>query len=148
MEVPGGQLCARARFWASLRVDGELSELEGALLDAHLERCERCRAVTEGFGAAATMLRAAQPARIAPVSVAVPRSHRRLIGSIGVAVVLIVGVVAGTFIRGEVGSNPPSTPRAIAVVAAADLPDELRSLQRTRLLDTRKLPRHISPEPV
>ena len=38
MQTPGGQLCARARFWVSLRVDGELSELEGALLDAHLAR--------------------------------------------------------------------------------------------------------------
>ena len=37
-----GQLCERARQWASLRLDGELSELENALLDAHLGRCQAC----------------------------------------------------------------------------------------------------------
>jgi len=31
--------CDRARAWISLRSDGELSEFECALLDAHLGRC-------------------------------------------------------------------------------------------------------------
>ena len=48
MTAATGQLCARARFWASLRVDGELSELEGALLDAHLGRCADCSAYAAG----------------------------------------------------------------------------------------------------
>src|SRR3954454_17246769 len=46
-------LCERARLWASLRADGELSELEGALLDAHLARCAECRSVAGGVGALA-----------------------------------------------------------------------------------------------
>jgi len=36
--------CERARQWASLRLDGELSELEDALLEQHLEGCSSCSA--------------------------------------------------------------------------------------------------------
>jgi len=146
MEVPTGQLCARARFWASLRVDGELSELEGALLDAHLERCDGCRAVAESFETAATMLRAAQPAQVAPLVVAVPRSPRRLVTSIAVAAVLILGLVAGSLVRGEVSRDTAAIPHAVAVVATSETPNELRRLRRTTLLNTRKLPREISAE--
>ena len=34
--------CERAREWASLELDGELSTFERALLDAHLEGCRTC----------------------------------------------------------------------------------------------------------
>lgn len=44
MAIHGWQACARARRWVSLRIDGELSELESALLDAHLAVCVDCRA--------------------------------------------------------------------------------------------------------
>jgi predicted anti-sigma-YlaC factor YlaD len=50
--------CERARVWASLRLDGELSELEAALLDAHLGRCEECAADVAAFELATTTLRA------------------------------------------------------------------------------------------
>ena len=36
--------CDRARAWVSLKLDGELSELEGFMLESHLARCEACRA--------------------------------------------------------------------------------------------------------
>ncbi len=44
--------CERARRWVSLRLDGELSELERRLLDAHLERCAAC----SGFAVQVTSL--------------------------------------------------------------------------------------------
>ena len=37
-----GLLCDRARAWAALAPDGELSELERKLLDAHVVRCGAC----------------------------------------------------------------------------------------------------------
>ncbi len=37
-------VCERARAWVSLSLDGELSELERRLLDAHLGRCAACDA--------------------------------------------------------------------------------------------------------
>lgn len=148
MEVPGGQLCARARFWASLRIDGELSELEGALLDAHLARCADCRAVADGFGGLTTALRAAPLERVAPVALAVPRPSRRLLGSVAVAVVLIAGVVAGGLVRGQVSHDAVSVPRAAAIIASFETPDQIRRLRRTTLLNARKLPRDLVAEPV
>jgi predicted anti-sigma-YlaC factor YlaD len=148
MEVSGGQLCARARFWASLRVDGELSELEGALLDAHLARCDECRAVATGFGAATALLRETTPARVTPVAVKLPRRHGRLLATIAVAALLVVGMVAGGLVRGHASRDATSIPHAVAVVATSETPDQLRILRRTTLLNTRKLPREIAAQPV
>ena len=78
MSASGGQLCARARFWASLRIDGELSELEGALLDAHLDALRglrRLRGRRRGVDGGAARRSARR--RAAPVSVALPASPRR-----------------------------------------------------------------------
>jgi predicted anti-sigma-YlaC factor YlaD len=63
MDVAEGQLCARARFWVSLRVDGECSELEDALLDAHLGGCADCRAFVAAALASTAAVRAASALR-------------------------------------------------------------------------------------
>jgi anti-sigma factor RsiW len=143
-----GHRCERARFWASLRLDGELSELEGALLDAHLVRCAGCQAVVDGFGASTTVLRSATLERVAPVAVDLPRSPRRLRGSIAVAAVLVLGVIAGGFVSGQVSRNAAAAPHVVAVVASFETADQIRRLRRTALLNTRKLPRDVAPEPV
>lgn len=57
MDGLGGEACVRARMWASQRIDGELSELEGALLEAHLEGCSDCRSVADGFADVTVRLR-------------------------------------------------------------------------------------------
>jgi anti-sigma factor RsiW len=142
-----GHLCERARLWASLRLDGELSELEGALLDAHLARCAGCRVVADGFVASTTALRSAPPERPAPVALDLPRSPRRLLATIAVAALLVLGVVAGGLARGELSHNS-SKPRAVAVVASYETPDQLRNLRRAALLNTRQLPRDIAVEPI
>src|SRR5204862_2946229 len=79
MSTSGGQLCARARFWASLRLDGELSELEGALVDAHLARCLECAAYASGSAGAITALREAPLEVPRPVVVHVHRPGRRAV---------------------------------------------------------------------
>jgi len=142
-----GHLCERARFWASLRLDGELSELEGALLDAHLARCAGCREVTDGFAASTAAVRSAPLERLAPVAIDVPRSSRRLLATIAVAAVLVLGVIAGGLARGQVSHGSPA-PRAVAVVASFETPDQIRTLRRAALLNTRPLPRDLSAEPV
>jgi predicted anti-sigma-YlaC factor YlaD len=148
MDAAGGQLCARARFWASLRVDGELSELEGALLDAHLARCDDCGSVADGFGAAATLLRSVPQEPVRPVVLDLPRSPRRILATLGVAAVLVAGVIAGSFVRGDSSHQATPAPRIVAVVASAETPDQLRRLRRTTLLNMRKLPRDLAGEPV
>jgi predicted anti-sigma-YlaC factor YlaD len=143
-----GHLCERARFWTSLRLDGELSELEGALLDAHLARCAGCREVADGFDAATTALRSAPRERVAPLALDPPRSARRLLTTIAVAAVLVLGVIAGGVVRGQVSHDAASAPRIVAVVAGLETADQIRRLRRTTLLNTRKLPRDIAAEPV
>ncbi len=142
-----GHLCERARFWVSLRLDGELSELEGALLDAHLARCAGCSELAAGFDASTAVLRSAPLERVTPIAVDLPRSPRRLLASIAVAAVLVLGVIAGGIVRGEV-SHGTATPRAVAVVASFETPDQLRTLRRSALLNMRPLPRDVAVEPV
>jgi predicted anti-sigma-YlaC factor YlaD len=141
-----GHLCERARFWASLRLDGELSELEGALLDAHLARCAGCQAVAEGFGASTIVLRSAPLEHVAPVAVDLPRSARRLLAMVSVAAVLVLGVIAGGIVRDQVSEQ--AAPRVVAVVASFETPDQLRELRRPSLLNQRPIPRQLAAEAV
>jgi predicted anti-sigma-YlaC factor YlaD len=75
--------CERARMWASLQLDGELSELERALLDAHLARCEACSVYVREVGAATEGLRAAELERPAhPITLP---ARRRLVRPVHVS---------------------------------------------------------------
>ena len=51
--------CARAREFASARLDGELAELQAAQLEAHLRSCPECRAYAAGIEVITLGLRAA-----------------------------------------------------------------------------------------
>lgn len=46
--MPRTSACERARVWALLLPDGELSLFERRLLEAHTKRCAECRAIAEG----------------------------------------------------------------------------------------------------
>jgi len=90
--------CMLARESASARLDGELSELESARLDAHLRGCPDCRAYSTEIAAIALRMRAAdleQPGRVA-----VPR-RRRLAGArmqvaVAAAAAAVAAAVAGS----------------------------------------------------
>lgn len=69
--------CERARECASLRLDGELSEFEQALLVAHLARCEPCRAFAHELDSVTDHMRSTPFARL-DQPVALP-SRRRLL---------------------------------------------------------------------
>ena len=79
--------CERARAHASLRLDGQLSELGSARLDAHLTGCAACRAYAAGIAGVTAELRAApleQPLR----QIVIPSLHARLRGlQVGAAAV-------------------------------------------------------------
>lgn len=145
MSAATGQLCARARFWASLRLDGELSELESALLDAHLARCADCREAAGEFAASTAALRAEQLAVPAPLRVGARRRvHRVFLGAAAAAAVIAAALVGG-LVHGTVASRSASAPRLVAVVASVETPDQIRRLRRPALLnEERKLPRDLA----
>jgi predicted anti-sigma-YlaC factor YlaD len=157
---PPSQLCERARAWASLRADGELSELESALLDAHLERCDSCRAFALGAESVAETLRAVPPERpnvaLEPLRhagalkhAAARRAWQALRLTAALAVVVVAGVVASASRPGvPAADSAPSKP--VAMVAGLDSPDGLRELRRPGLIERhRMLPRNgLVPVPV
>lgn len=134
MTVPS-QLCERARRWASLRADDELSELESALLDAHLGRCLPCRAFAEGAEEVAVALRTARLERPSPLALMLP--HRRpalraLQVTSAAALVVAAGAAAALVgVDRHAGASKAAEP--VAIVAAGESPDVLRELRRTLL---------------
>jgi hypothetical protein len=100
MRHPRGVLCDRARAWAALAPDGELSELERKLLGSHLDRCVACADFAFEVAAVAAELRAAslQPLR-RPVSVPVWRRRQayarlRAVGAAAAVAAIALGVSA------------------------------------------------------
>ena len=133
---PKSQLCERARAWVSLRIDGELSELESALLDAHLRRCEACCRFAQGAQQVAVAVRSAPLERPGPL-VLFPRHARRtglraLQVAAAVAVVVSAGAVAA-LTGGPSGGSEAAKP--VAMVAASESPDRLRELRRPSLIE-------------
>ncbi len=95
-----GSLCDRARAWAALAPDGELSELERKLLDAHVVRCGACSRFAVHVAALTGELRAAalQPL---PRPVSIPAWRRRhvyararLVGAAAAVAVMALGIAA------------------------------------------------------
>jgi anti-sigma factor RsiW len=92
--------CDRGRAWASLRVDGELSEHEAALLEAHLRSCLDCRAFAAQIESLTSALRSAawvDRPRALPVPVPDPRTRR------GTSLAALAAVVAATAVGVVVG---------------------------------------------
>jgi len=95
-----GVLCDRARAWAALEPDGELSELERKLLGSHLDRCDSCADFAVRVAAVAAVLRAAS-LQLLPRPVSVPVWRRRpvyarvsAIGAAAAVAVMALGVSA------------------------------------------------------
>jgi predicted anti-sigma-YlaC factor YlaD len=101
--------CERAREWASLRLDGELSEFEQALLDAHLERCAPCAGYAGNVTAATEALRQAEASRLS-VPVALPLRRRalslRAVSAAAAAAAIVAAVGLGTLIGSLGGAHP------------------------------------------
>jgi predicted anti-sigma-YlaC factor YlaD len=83
--------CERARAWVSLELDSELSEVEEALLRAHVGRCAACAAFARDVDGLTQEIRTTCPQR--PV---VPRVslHRRRAATRGLQLGTAAAVVA------------------------------------------------------
>jgi predicted anti-sigma-YlaC factor YlaD len=108
--------CERARQWSSLRLDGELSELEGALLEKHLETCGSCMSFAERLTATALSLRTTPPE--APrirfqipkrTRVSFPASRRVAVAAIAAA--LGLGSLVGSMLHRPAASPTPESPQ-------------------------------------
>ena len=91
-------MCERAREWASLRLDSELSELERALLDAHTRRCAACAHYVDEIDAITGSIRSAELERL-PRPVVLPL-RRRFAGATralqaGAATAAVLAITAG-----------------------------------------------------
>jgi predicted anti-sigma-YlaC factor YlaD len=113
--------CERARLRASLELDDELSEVEEALLRAHVGRCADCAAFARDVDGLTQELRTTRPLR----SVA-PRAwrHRRRAAprmlQLGAAAAVVAMAAGFGSQAGSLISHPPPPPaqsgaRAIAL---------------------------------
>lgn len=118
--------CSRAQAWASLELDGELSQLEQVLLEAHLRSCPACAVRVADMRAFTEAVRAeplARPAEPVFVQTPVARRSRSLAVKIAVAATLAalaggLGVLAGTV---SSGSGTPTAPdRDLAFLDSLD----------------------------
>ena len=107
-EHPTATLCERARTWAALAPDGELSELERKLLASHVQRCPACALFAVEVAAVAAELRAAE-LRPLPRPLSVPIWRRRPV----YARVRAVGAAAAVAVMAlGIASRAPLSPSA------------------------------------
>jgi predicted anti-sigma-YlaC factor YlaD len=108
--------CERARQWSSLRLDGELSELEGALLEKHLETCGSCVSFDERVTATALSLRTIPP-EPPGIRFEIPKRTRlslpasRRVAVAAIAAALALGSLVGSMLHGPAASPAPKDPQ-------------------------------------
>jgi predicted anti-sigma-YlaC factor YlaD len=135
--------CARAREWASLRLDSQLSAFEEVLLEAHLARCADCLAFAESMTELTEALRAValeEP----PFAFEVPRRGRARVHGLRAASAAAVAAAVG--LTGLVGlqlSATRTTPGAevrterALIGLKAELLEPLDGATRTRVVGIR-----------
>jgi predicted anti-sigma-YlaC factor YlaD len=137
---PMPQNCDRARAWVSLRLDDEISELESALLDAHLKRCAACQEFEDSVRGAVLMLRAQPLEQVEhPITVAGLRRRHFRAGVVAKVAAVAVAAVGVTAVLGTQAAKTPrshTTPlRVPAAVVTSDDKDfeQLRALRVMQL---------------
>src|SRR5688572_5897882 len=128
---PGSVLCDRARAWAALLPDRELSELERKLLDRHVASCACCRAFAREVATVTELIRHEE---LVPLShpIAVPSWRRR---------------TAITARIGSLGAAAAVALMAIGIASRAPLPtaDESSNSRLTRVTDyANNAPREVA----
>jgi predicted anti-sigma-YlaC factor YlaD len=144
-----GQTCDRAREWASLRMDDELSELESALLEAHLKRCPACASFAVEVEAVALELRAASLERLEqPISLPSRRTASPLRAvQLGAAAALVAAAAGLGTLFGALGSQPQQATLSLKLPANAALlafDSSARGLPTTRQIALQQKP----PRPI
>jgi predicted anti-sigma-YlaC factor YlaD len=96
-------VCERSRSFMSLRLDGELPELQQRMLDAHLAGCATCRRDAHDFAATTSAIRTAPLEPVEPIQhVRAPRHAavgRGLRNVTAVAATVLVALGVGSVVR-------------------------------------------------
>ncbi|HWB56211.1 MAG TPA: zf-HC2 domain-containing protein [Gaiellaceae bacterium] len=148
--------CEQARAWASLALDGELSELEHELLTAHLDDCMGCAAFARRTWALTHLVRAtpleAPEGRLAVLPVESPRRRRRAAIQVAVAATLAalaagMGVLVGSLTRAP--AEPAPVPAGPVALLPSTLPSPSRAQDRSPRTTQpyRKKPARVGSEP-
>jgi predicted anti-sigma-YlaC factor YlaD len=129
--------CERARQWASLELDGELSGFERALLEAHVAGCPSCSEFRSEIGGLTGALRVAPHERFEGIVIGRIRRRARMrlapaAAAMAVAAVGLGSILASSSLRsGSVGRIDVTPGAASAAVA----PDTME-LRTSRALET------------
>ena len=105
--------CERARAWVSLRLDSELSEVEEALLRAHVGRCAACAAFARDVDGLTQEIRTTRPQR--PVATFVSLHRRRAatrVLQLGTAAAVVAIAAGFGSLAGSHSSHSPSPPHS------------------------------------
>lgn len=136
--------CERAREWASLRLDGELSQLENAMLESHLARCAACDEVVVGTEALTTALRTS-PLEALRRPIAIPRAAAMRAARVtAAAAVMLVAAGLGSVFATSMPSS--TTEHAAPRPSVVDSDDRLlREMRRDQLQIERAMLQTNSP---
>jgi predicted anti-sigma-YlaC factor YlaD len=126
--------CAETRELVSLELDGELSELESARLQSHLQHCAGCRELRAELGRLTLSLRAA-PLEQLERPIALPQRARWSLRPLQVgAAAAAIAVAAGLGgLVGTVRSHAPAQ-QPFAQSGPADGVDAIRAARRSELI--------------
>jgi anti-sigma factor RsiW len=131
-----GGACERAREWASLRLDDELSVLEEEILERHLDLCDACRWFEEGMRTSTARIRSTPleaPSRRMPVpsrrSVVTPRRRRTAMVA---AAALALGALVGSFVERPGQQVPSESPSQVSFLSRDA--NNLRDIPRARFM--------------
>ncbi len=100
--------CERAREWSSLRLDGELPQLQRAMLRKHLAACSGCTAFDRDLAAATMELRTA-PLELLQRPIAIPRRRRsalRIAPALATAAAVVFVFGLGPLVQPHLFRNP------------------------------------------
>ncbi len=129
--------CDRARAWVSLRLDGEISELEEAFLESHLRRCADCREYETTVRGAVLALRAEPLERMEhPVLVTRPRRVDLRPVSVARVAAAVAAVVGMTAVLGtQLAKEPsPSSRQPARVDSSSVVVNDFEQLRTLRVL--------------
>ena len=112
-DISRSAVCERARVWASLLPDGDLSLFERRLLDAHCMRCSECRRLRDDVVSLTAIVRdtpldeMAQPVRV-PSSARL-RSWRPAMGALASGGVAALALVLAVWIGPQARTDRTTT---------------------------------------